>query len=125
MQIRDSAQQLRALKAECGKESRQQKIAGIREGALSLTLEAPDDVSSVDCKVISFNAQGKSIIVAPSAKSSLTVLIDDPIPTAWYSRWYVWTAVAVAVAAGGATAAYLGTRGSPEEEQQIVFSLLP
>ena len=121
VQIRDSASQLRRLEAKCGKEVAQQKIAGIKEGALSFSLEAPMDEDEVTCQVNGFNEEGKSIVVAPPADNPLKIAIDDPIARPWYSRWYVWTVIIAAVAAGGAGASYYGTRGPPPEEHQLEF----
>jgi hypothetical protein len=123
VQIRDSASQLRGLKAQCGEHSRQQKIAGIKEGALSLSLKAPDHRTDVFCQVFGMDDTDQEIVMAPPKDTPLKVIVDDPINKPWYGRWYVWTAVVTAVAAGGAGAAYLGTREGPPEEHRLVFEI--
>jgi hypothetical protein len=121
VQIRDSASQLRRLQAQCGDDLAAQRIAGIKEGALSFSLIAPADQEEVRCQVSGFNAEDEEIVVAPPSDKPLKIVIDDPIARPWYSRWYVWTAIVAAVAAGGAGAGYYGNRGPRPKEHQLEF----
>jgi hypothetical protein len=123
VQIRDSASQLRSLEVQCGEEKRKQKIAGIKEGALSLSLDAPSERTNVQCRVFGLSGTGEKLVQAPPDENPLTVVIDDPLSKPWYGRWYVWTAVVTAVAAGGAGAAYFSARGDPPEEHRLVFGI--
>ena len=105
VQIRDSASQLKGLEVHCGDETKKQKISGIKEGSLSLSLDAPTRRGTVKCDVFGLDGKGEQIVRAPPEDKPLMVAIDDPLTTPWYGKWYVWTAVVTAVAAGGASAA--------------------
>ena len=122
VQIRDTAAELRALRAKCGEEERVQKIQGIKEGALSMSLKAPSERTEIDCSIVGLDATGKEIVSSPPKDRPVKVFIDDPRSTPWYGRWYVWTAIVGAVAAGGASAAYFSFRGEPPEEHRLVFN---
>lgn len=122
VQIRDTAAELRTLRAKCGEEERVQKIQGIKQGALSLSLKAPSKRSEIDCTVVGLDATGKEVVRSPPKDRPVKVFVDDPRFTPWYGRWYVWTAIVGAVAAGGASAAYFSFRGEPPEEHRLVFN---
>ncbi|MEE2902013.1 MAG: hypothetical protein VYC39_06765 [Myxococcota bacterium] len=122
VQIRDTAAELRALRAKCGEEEKVQKIQGIQQGALSMSLRAPSERAEIQCSVVGLDAAGKEIVRSPPKDRPVKVFVEDPRSTPWYGRWYVWTAIVGAVAAGGASAAYFSFRGEPPEEHRLVFN---
>ena len=123
VQIRDTAAELRGLRAKCGDEERFQKIQGIKEGALSLSLKAPSERTEIECTIVGLDETGKILISSPPKDRPVSVIVDDPRSTPWYGRWYVWSAIVGAVAAGGVGAAYFSFRGEPPEEHRLVFNV--
>ena len=123
VQIRDTAAELRGLRAKCGDEERFQKIQGIKEGALSLSLKAPSERTEIECTIVGLDETGKILISSPPKDKPVSVIVDDPRSTPWYGRWYVWSAIVGAVAAGGVGAAYFSFRGEPPEEHRLVFNV--
>ena len=87
-----------------------------------MSLRAPSERAEIQCSVVGLDAAGKEIVRSPPKDRPVKVFVEDPRSTPWYGRWYVWTAIVGAVAAGGASAAYFSFRGEPPEEHRLVFN---
>lgn len=59
-----------------------------------------------------FDPSGDERLRVGDATAPLTVA--QLAPTPWHSKWWVWTAIGTAVAAGTATAVFVATRSPPE-----------
>ena len=103
--------------------SASKKFKASKKVLLSLSLKAPSERTEIDCSIVGLDEAGNVLVSSPPKDQPVTVFVDDPRSTPWYSRWYVWTAIVGAVAAGGAGAAYFSFRGEPPEEHRLVFGV--
>jgi hypothetical protein len=125
VQLEDSASRVRFLSAECGpSRAKLELAAGHSSGTHVLSLFAPEEENELPCSVLGIDATGATIVRAPPAEERLLVQVAELPGSPWYARWYVWTALAVALA-GGITGGVLATREAPDPQNVLVLDVLP
>ncbi len=113
--VRDPARQLAVLEAKCGEQSVAREVG--TEGTQTIVIDAPAESTEVECVVTGMNTERATIVTAPPSgplRIEVTQLEGDP----WYSRWYFWGAIGVALAAGAVTTV-VATRTEPETQEVL------
>lgn len=116
--VRDPGQKLAALMARCGDQTVRRSITS--GDGQTMIIDAPAEETVVDCVVYGLDASGATIVQAPPTGAPLRVAVAEIAGPAWYSRWYLWGAIGVALAAGAVATAVVV---QPEPETQEVLRI--
>lgn len=117
--VRDAEERVERVTARCGTLRTATRLGRDRDGdALALALTAPDSETTLRCDVRALDTDGRAL--ASSPEELIVEVVESAGASPWYSLWYVWGAVGLAVVAG-ITAGVLATRddGPPEQFLRI------
>jgi hypothetical protein len=114
--LRDREGRVDRVMARCGELSAQAHETGGRR-QIGLALEAPLRETTLECRVLALDAEGR-VLGEPPGELSVVVAEGDGAP--WYAIPWVWAGAGLAIAAGVA-AAVLATElgGSTEQTLRI------
>ncbi len=114
--LRDREHRVDRVAVRCGELSTRLRLdSASASGHIGLTLDAPEDQTTLACRVLALDSQGRVLGDPPG---ELSVIVEESERAPFYGTFWFWGAAGLAVAAG-ITAAVLATELGGSTEQTL------